>query len=52
LINLSQEDQSINTGDRIAQMVIQKIEKAELETVTILTETERAAGGFGSTGKF
>jgi dUTP pyrophosphatase len=52
LINLSQEDQSINSGDRIAQMVIQRIEKAKLETVTILTETERAAGGFGSTGKF
>ncbi|MGI8598068.1 MAG: dUTP diphosphatase [Chitinophagaceae bacterium] len=51
LINLSQEEQSINNGDRIAQMVIQKIEKAELEPVTILTETERAAGGFGSTGK-
>jgi dUTP pyrophosphatase len=52
LINLSQEEQSITNGDRIAQMVIQKIEKAKLEPVTILTETERAAGGFGSTGKF
>ena len=51
LINLSQEHQSINNGDRIAQMVIQKIEKAEMEPVTILTETERADGGFGSTGK-
>jgi dUTP pyrophosphatase len=51
LINLSQEVQSINSGDRIAQMVIQKVEKLELEPVTILTETERAEGGFGSTGK-
>jgi dUTP pyrophosphatase len=52
LINLSQEEQSINSGDRIAQMVIQKTEQVKLEPVTILTETERAAGGFGSTGKF
>ena len=52
LINLSQEHQSINNGDRIAQMVIQKIEKAGIQEVSILTETERAAGGFGSTGKY
>lgn len=51
LINLSQDVQSINSGDRIAQMIIQKIEKAELEHVTLLTETERADRGFGSTGK-
>lgn len=51
LINLSDEEQVINPGDRIAQMVLQKIERAELEQVTILNETARAAGGFGHTGK-
>jgi dUTP pyrophosphatase len=51
LINLSSEQQVINPGDRIAQMIIQKIEKAEFEQVEILNETERADGGFGHTGK-
>ena len=51
LINLSSEEQVINPGDRIAQMIIQKIERAEFEQVEILNETERAAGGFGHTGK-
>jgi dUTP diphosphatase len=51
LINLSSEEQVINSGDRIAQMIIQKVEKAEFEQVEILNETERAAGGFGHTGK-
>lgn len=51
LINLSSEQQVINHGDRIAQMVIQKVEKGEFEQVEILTETARAAGGFGHTGK-
>ena len=51
LINLSSEEQVINQGDRIAQMIIQKIERAEFEQVEFLNETERAAGGFGHTGK-
>ena len=51
LINLSAQEQVINSGDRIAQMIIQKVEKAEFEQVEILNETERAAGGFGHTGK-
>jgi dUTP pyrophosphatase len=51
LINLSGEKQIINPGDRIAQMVIQKIEKINWEQVTVLTETVRNSGGFGSTGK-
>lgn len=50
LINLSSEEQVINPGDRIAQMIIQKVEKAEFVQVEILNETERAAGGFGHTG--
>ena len=51
LINLSQEHHSILPGDRIAQMIIQKIEKALLVPVLELNETERNAGGFGHTGK-
>ncbi len=51
LINLSSERQVINPGDRIAQMIVQKVDKAEFEEVEILNETERAAGGFGHTGK-
>jgi dUTP pyrophosphatase len=51
LINLSSEEQVISPGDRIAQMIIQKVEKAEFVQVEILNETGRAAGGFGHTGK-
>ena len=51
LINLSAEDHVINPGERIAQMVIQKVEQAILEEVNELKETERSAGGFGHTGK-
>ncbi len=51
LINLSAEEQVIHPGDRIAQMIIQRVEKAELEEVEILSETIRAGGGFGHTGK-
>lgn len=51
LINLSGEKQIINPGDRIAQLVLQKVEKIQWEQVTALTETVRNVGGFGSTGK-
>ena len=51
LINLSSEEQVINHGDRIAQMIVQRTERAEFEQVEFLNETERAAGGFGHTGK-
>lgn len=51
LINLSGEDQVVNPGDRIAQLVLQKTEKIQWEQVTVLTETVRSSGGFGSTGK-
>lgn len=50
LINLSGEEQTINNGDRIAQMVIAKIEKAQLQLVQQLNETQRGTGGFGHTG--
>jgi dUTP pyrophosphatase len=51
LINLSAEPQIIEPGDRIAQMVIQKVEKAVWQQVDVLEETTRSSGGFGSTGK-
>ena len=51
LINLSNEPQLITDGDRIAQMVFQKVEKVILEKVETLDATERGAGGFGHTGK-
>jgi dUTP pyrophosphatase len=51
LINLSNEPQLITDGDRIAQMVFQKVEKVILEKVENLEATERGAGGFGHTGK-
>ena len=49
LVNLSTEDFSINNGDRIAQMVIAKYETAEWQEVAEINETERGAGGCGST---
>jgi len=51
LINLSNEQQMIQHGDRIAQMVIQKVEQVSWHEVEALSETERNAGGFGHTGK-
>lgn len=51
LINLSGEQQVINSGDRIAQLVIQKVETATWLPVDAIAETERNDGGFGSTGK-
>lgn len=51
LANLSTEDFVINDGDRIAQMVIARHETAEWEAVDSLDQTQRGAGGFGSTGR-
>lgn len=50
LINLSQENFIIENGDRIAQMIIAKHERADWEEVEILSDTDRGEGGFGSTG--
>lgn len=50
LVNLSNNSFTINDGERIAQLVIAKHETAQLQQVEVLEETERAAGGFGSTG--
>jgi dUTP pyrophosphatase len=51
LINLSDETQSVQNGDRIAQMVIQKVEQVKWELSIEIESTERSSGGFGSTGK-
>ncbi len=51
LINLSNEPQTIHPADRIAQMVVQKVEQVQWVQVDELNESERGAGGFGSTGK-
>lgn len=50
LINLGQEDFVVNDGERIAQMVIAKHERAEWDVVEELDETERGEGGYGHTG--
>ena len=51
LINLSSEPQVIENGDRIAQIIFQKIEQAEWVETEQLSETQRNTGGFGHTGK-
>lgn len=51
LVNISNEEYTINPEDRIAQMVIAKVEKAKIEVTTELADSERGEGGFGSTGK-
>jgi len=50
LINLSNEPQTIEPGERICQMVITQHEHADIQAVDILSETERGAGGFGHSG--
>ena len=50
LVNLSNEAFTISPGERIAQMIVAKHERAEWEEVQELNQTERGAGGFGSTG--
>ncbi|MDO6759783.1 dUTP diphosphatase [Tamlana sp. 2_MG-2023] len=50
LVNLSHENFTIQNGERIAQIVIAKHERAEWQQVEELTETDRGEGGFGSTG--
>ncbi len=51
LINLSMEQQVIAHGDRIAQMIVQKVTKVEWQPVLEINETTRGTGGFGHTGK-
>jgi dUTP pyrophosphatase len=51
LLNTSTTPVSINPGDKIAQILIQAIERAEIQEVAELSDTQRGEGGFGSTGK-
>ncbi|MGF1584508.1 MAG: dUTP diphosphatase [Bacteroidales bacterium] len=51
LINLSEEEFTINNGERICQMVIQKSLQIEWEVSDLLNDTKRGSGGFGHTGK-
>lgn len=51
LINLSNEDYTIQPQERIAQLVLNEVTQMSLQKVTSLDETERGAGGFGHTGK-
>jgi len=51
VVNISNEEYTIMPDERIAQMVISKYEKAKIEVVTELSDTQRGEGGFGSTGK-
>ena len=50
LVNLSNENFTVENGERIAQMVIAKHERAQWEEVETLSDTDRGEGGFGSTG--
>jgi len=51
LVNLSKRDYKIEKGQKIAQVLIQKVERPEIELVTELEKTKRGTRGFGSTGK-
>lgn len=51
LINLGKDDYTIENGERIAQLVLQKVWQADIEIVEELSETVRSEGGFGHTGK-
>jgi len=51
LVNLSNEPFIVNDGERVAQLVIAKHETITWNEVEVLSETDRGAGGFGSTGK-
>lgn len=51
VVNISNEEYTIEPDERIAQMIIARVEQAQIEVVTELTLTERGEGGFGSTGK-
>lgn len=51
LINLSQEEQRIEPGDRIAQLLFAPVTRGDLVEVELLEDSERGSGGFGSTGE-
>jgi len=51
VINLGKEPYTFKKGEKLAQILIQKVERPEVEEVAELSETSRGEGGFGSTGK-
>ena len=51
LINLSAEEQRIESGDRVAQLLFAPVTRGELLEVQVLEDTARGSGGFGSTGE-
>jgi dUTP pyrophosphatase len=51
VVNISNETYTIQPDERVAQMIIARVEQAQIEVVTELSETSRGEGGFGSTGK-
>lgn len=51
VVNLSNEEYTIQPDERVAQMIIARVEQAEIKVTAELTATARGAGGFGSTGK-
>lgn len=51
IMNLSTDDYIIEAGHKVAQMLIQKVERAEIKEVAELSNTTRGANGYGSTGK-
>jgi dUTP pyrophosphatase len=50
IVNLSPDEQIVNDGERVAQMIISKYEQIQWENVSVLEETARGAGGFGHSG--
>ncbi len=50
LFNFGKEDFLVKSGDRVAQLIIEKITETEIMEVDNLDDTERGEGGFGSTG--
>jgi len=51
VVNLSDEDYTITAGHKVAQMLIQKVERADIKEVVELSDSHRGYGGFGSSGK-
>lgn len=50
VVNISNEEYTIQNGDRIAQMIIAQVSKPKIEVTQEISQTQRGAGGFGSTG--
>ena len=51
LVNHGDQPFEISAGDRVAQLLVQRVERAAFQTTAQLAQSERAGGGFGSTGR-